>query len=202
MLQRSEALDAAFTELLGSVHLIKSPRVQVTESICGIAIEHGRSIRALIASGHPTSATALLRLQFETATRAVWLIYTGSDEWALRYHAPAGQAPVKEPDTPSMTEMLDSIRERAPPAVFISLNAFKAGSWKAMNSYVHGGIHPFIYMQHGYLVDFLIQTLRNSNGLSGMAAMVFAMMSGDAGLARSVREVQEAHLDCFPPLNI
>ena len=52
----------------------------------------------------------------------------------------------------------------------------------------------------GYPPEYAIQTLRNSNGLSTMAAMIIAMLSGNSQVARGIRDIQVAHLDCLPPL--
>lgn len=47
--------------------------------MCSVALEHGMSLRALMAMGLPTSAVGLMRLQFEALTRAMWLQYAASD---------------------------------------------------------------------------------------------------------------------------
>ncbi len=47
--------------------------------MCSVAFEHAESTKILIASGNFTSATGLVRLQFEALVRAMWLLYAASD---------------------------------------------------------------------------------------------------------------------------
>jgi hypothetical protein len=76
----------------------------------------------------------------------------------------------------------------------------KRGAWKPMNSYVHGGVHPVMQFHLGYPPEYATQTVLNANGLSAMAAMVLAIMSGDEAITKGIREIQLAYLDCLPPL--
>jgi hypothetical protein len=197
--QSSDFAEALWSHLSG-VEFDGSAKSQLTESVCVIAIEHGHSVRTLVAVGNPTSAIAMIRLQFETTVRAIWILFAADEEWASRYITPIGSGPVNEPRTPSMDEMLVAIHKNAPPAVGRMLGGLKDAGWKPMNSYVHDGIHPVIYTRQGYPPEFMVQTLRNSNGLSSMVAMVIAMMSGDPNMTRGVREIQLRHKDCLPPL--
>jgi hypothetical protein len=80
------------------------------------------------------------------------------------------------------------------------LRALKDGAWKPLNSYVHGGIHPVTQQHRGYTDDYVSQTLRNANGLSMMAVMLLAVMSGDAKSVAAIRQLQLDHLECLPPL--
>ena len=42
-------------------------------------LEHAESVKKLISTGNLTSATGLVRLQYEALVRAMWLIYASSD---------------------------------------------------------------------------------------------------------------------------
>jgi hypothetical protein len=74
------------------------------------------------------------------------------------------------------------------------------GLLTSANSYVHTGLHPILQYHLGYLLEYAIQTVRNSNGRSTMAAMIIALLSGNSHLPSAVRKVQLDHLDCLPPL--
>ncbi|MCO1337211.1 hypothetical protein MO867_23100, partial [Microbulbifer sp. OS29] len=47
--------------------------------MCSIAFEHAESAKMLISAGNLTSATGLVRLQYEALVRAMWLRYAASD---------------------------------------------------------------------------------------------------------------------------
>lgn len=46
--------------------------------------------------------------------------------------------------------------------------------------------------------EYALQTLRNANGLSTMAAMLTAVLSGNPEITRRIREIHSANVDCLP----
>src|SRR6185312_3680053 len=84
---------------------------------------------------------------------------------------------------PSVRDMIEQIERqvgtRAPAAAHQMLLHFKEVSWKAMNSFVHAGIHPLQRHASGFPVSLALQVLRNSNGLPTMTAMTMAVLTGD-----------------------
>ena len=96
--------------------------------------------------------------------------------------------------------MLTDLASRAPPAIASMLQPLKDGVWGPLNSYVHSGIHPIVHQHVGVSVEFALATLRNANGLTGMAAMLAAELSGNPQRVVSVLNAQHAHLDCLPPM--
>jgi hypothetical protein len=159
------------------------------------------SVRVLVTLESLTSAAALLRVQFETVTRALWLHFAASEHRIDKLAELIVNRSLKEPaNAPGMKDMLDALETTAPPEVARMLNELKKGAWGPLNSYIHAGIHPLMQAHHGYPPEYAIQTLRNANGLSSMAAMLMAVLSGDGNITRQVREIQLAHLECLPPL--
>ena len=100
-----------------------------------------------------------------------------------------------------MDEMLKDLDPKAPRGVASRLQPLKDGACGPLNSYVHSGIHAVVHQHAGVSVDFALATLRNANGLTGMAALLSADLSGDPEQVVKVIEAQYAHLDCLPPLN-
>ena len=47
--------------------------------MCSVAFEHAESFKMLLASRNFTSAVGMLRLQFESLVRGVWVLYAASD---------------------------------------------------------------------------------------------------------------------------
>lgn len=201
ILQRSNELDEAISSLLNSGTFVSSERCTATLTMCDISQEHAHSFRLLTAVGNLTSAVSLMRLQFEALTRAMWLLYAASDSAIAKLQAPLSEQTEKAAiQQPSINEMFEQISSKAPPAACRMLAEFKDVSWKALNSYVHGGIHAVNRHGEGYPVPLVIQVLQNSNGLSTMAGMVLAILTGDIGITKSMSQIQQDFKDCLPPL--
>lgn len=53
-----------------------------------LALEHGSASLQLIASEHMTSAHALMRPQFESLVRGIWLAHAANDNWVVKLGEP------------------------------------------------------------------------------------------------------------------
>ena len=193
-----EALHATLGETLE----VATPRDLLTQGTCSTAIEHGVSVFLLVQAGNVASAIALLRPQFEAVVRALWLHEVADDGWIERYLSAAKANPTKEPNpSPKVDKLLEALAPtRHAPAVRM-LAALKDAAWGPLNSYVHSGLHPVLQQHAGFPPEYAIQTVRNSNGLAGMAATLMAIAAGNLAMATGVRRAQIDHLDCLPPLN-
>ena len=205
MLQRSGALHDRLNELLDDAEFDGSPRSEAALGMCLVAMEHATALQALMALGMPTSAVSLMRLQFEALTRAMWLIYAASDAAIGKLSAPLTlDAEQAAKNLPTAKEMIDQIGKRVgqgvPAAAHQMLAHFKDVSWNAMNSFVHGGIHPLRRSADGFPVHLALQVLRNSNGLSTMTGMTMAVLTGDEAIAKPMSKIQPAFADCLPDL--
>lgn len=76
---------------------------------------------------------------------------------------------------PGVSEMLEAVRECTgnpgegmPTGAYEMFAHFKDVTWSAMNSFVHGGIHPLRRLEEGFPLPLALQILRNSNGLVTM----------------------------------
>lgn len=205
ILRRSQELHDVLLQLFDGAVFDPSPRGSATFGMCSVALEHSVSLRSLMAMGLPTSAAGLMRLQFEALTRAMWLLYAASDPEIEKLSAPlTATSELAAKHLPSAKEMIDQIGKRVgpnmPSAGHQMLVHFKDMSWHAMNSFVHGGIHPLRRHAEGFPVHLALQILRNSNGLLTMTGMTLAVLSGDEHVARPMRGIQPAFADCLPGL--
>ena len=187
--------------MLGDTLDVESRRDLLTQGSCSVALEHGRSIVVLVDMESVGSAIVLLRAQFEAIVRALWLHGVATDEWIEDYFAAVKANPLKDPNSsPPMSEMLSALADSQHAPAARMLNPLKEAAWGPLNSYVHSGIHPILQHHMGYPPEYAIQVLRNSNGLSGMAATLMAMMTDNVDTVMAVRNAQLAHLDCLPPI--
>lgn len=204
MLRLSEELDDAICRIVGSDGYRTfdvSSRITASFQACSVSLEHARGLRTLMAEDMPTSAIALMRLQFEALTRSVWLLYAAPDAAVEKLTAPLSPSNEKAANKlPMLAEMLAAIDGKAPPPALQMLNQFKEITAAALNSFVHGGIHAIKRHSEGYPVPLLIQVLRNSNGLLTITGMMFATLAGDQELMRKMSQIQAPFRECLPEL--
>jgi len=205
MLHRSDDLHEALLRHVDDTPSDRSLRGEATFGMCAVSLQHAVSLRILVTSGCHTSAIGLMRLQFESLTRALWLLYVASDAAIAKLTAPL--TPGNEQaakNLPSVSEMVEQIRKevgtKVPPRAYQMIGRFKEVSWDSLNSFVHGGIHPLHRHAEGYPPQLILDVLRNSNGLSTMAGMTLAILTGNENIARSMGRVQPAFEDCLPEL--
>eukprot|EP01035_Chromulina_nebulosa_P039395 gene39395-53261_t len=134
----------------------------------------------------------------------MWLIYAASDTAIEKLSAPLTlETEQAAKNLPSAKEMIDQIGKRVgqgvPAAAHGMLSQFKDVSWNAMNSFVHGGIHPLRRSADGFPVHLALQVLRNSNGLSTMTGMTMAVLTGDESIVKPMSKIQPGfHRVCNP----
>lgn len=201
IIERSIELERVLVAFLDIGLFDDSNRSTVTRTVCSISLEYANSARILIEAGNFTSAIGLMRLQYEAIVRAVWLLYAASDtavsKLAVELTAENEQ---KASNIPILSLMLKQINDKAPKQAAQMLNEFKGVSGKAMNSFVHCGIHAVNRHDSGYPIHIIIQTLQNSNALSIMAGMLLGILSGDKKAAIEIGNIQRIYKDCLPPL--
>ncbi|WP_252097578.1 hypothetical protein [Pseudoalteromonas sp. NBT06-2] len=117
-------------------------------------------------SGNYTTAIGVLRLEFESLTRAVWLFYAASDAKIANTTKNLRELSHSAEQKPNNSEMLKAIEGKVPARAITMLNNFRDISWKELNSFVHGGVHTHQRHAFGYPVPLLIQLIKTSNGLS------------------------------------
>ena len=205
MLQRSEELCDALMRNLGAASFDASERGEVALGMCSVALEHSVSLRMLVANGCMTSAVALMRLQYESVTRAMWLLYVAKESSITKLTAPLTRDNEQAAkNLPSVIEMLEELRKgvgtKLPVAAYEMLVAFRQASWTSLNSYVHGGIHALRRHADSFPVQLILDIVRNSNALSTMAGMTLSLLTGDERVAHSMGRIQIDFADCLPDL--
>jgi hypothetical protein len=70
---RSTEFNQEISVILDQVRIPPLPKCRLSMAMAGISFEHADSIRLLVYSKYFTSAMALLRMQFETTARSIWL---------------------------------------------------------------------------------------------------------------------------------
>lgn len=170
-----------------------------------LALEHGAAVRILFEAGAPNAACALLRSQYEAALRGAWAVYAASEEKIGKLNRPL------DPDSEQAARNLDgaermlaALKARAGfnpqlMGLVIPLDEIRENQWRAMNSFVHGGIHP-LQRTDAFPVELAAQVVRNSNGISHIACRLLVRLVKHPDFALAA-ETEHAHFgfeDCLP----
>lgn len=202
LLTRSDAFEEALGAVFGAngVELFdQSPQHLVSAGACQLSIEHAFAVRCLFAAGAPHSGTSLLRLQYEALLRGAWALYAANDLQVAKLTVPLdADSEQGAKNLPGAGDMLRALVREAPPGLTIPLQQFEAISVKALNSFVHSGIHPLIRSKEGIPLALAVQVVRNSNGLMHMAYRLLASLSGSQDQMNKTTQIYNHFQDCLP----
>ncbi len=175
-----------------------SDRIRISKVMCSVSFEHAESFKMLLASRNFTSAICVLRLQFESLVRGMWVLYAASDEAISKLTAELNNVNSKRAEKlPGLSIMISKLEIKAPDNAIKPLLKFKEYSWKPLNSYVHGGLHAVDRHTKGYPVQILEQALKASNGVNGMVGMFASVLTGNQQLVKEVSKVYQQYSEIF-----
>jgi hypothetical protein len=199
-LEKSRNLSALIGAAWESTPAFAAPRDRSAQGLCAVSLHHGVGVHALLLT-LPSSAIALVRPQYETLVRAVWASHAASDATLERLLAPLSvesqQAAKKLPGVP---EMLAELEASGPHGAAALLGRARANLWDGLNSFVHGGIHPFARQEGGYPVDLLADVLKNSNALSMLTLNVLAGLPKQDGAFPLMQALHREFGEVLPTL--
>jgi hypothetical protein len=176
-----------------------SLRVTVAGVACSLAFEHWHAVRLLLRAALLPAALVVHRSQFEAILRSVWVTYAASDDHIVRFAANLDLASEQAAkNLPQAQDMIAALAASGPKEAHAALARFKDHSWKALNSYVHAGLHPLKRHSEGYPVQLAHSVLRNANGLAVLTAMQAAILSGAQPLQRGILDLAARHPECMP----
>ena len=199
LLNCSLKLDETITVLFSTNLSSNSSRHVVTDVLCSVAIEHAESAKALFDSENYTSAIALIRLQYESFVRAMWVFYVATEKVVDKLATGLTKENVYSGEKlPMLAEMLSKLEGKAPEHAVALLNDFKQYSWKPLSSVVHSGRHAIHRHQNGYHDELLVQMLRASNGLTVMTGMLLVILTADTRLQGFITNVSHQFAECLP----
>lgn len=166
-----------------------------------LSLEHALSSLMLLNQGLFSSAIALTRPQFESLVRGVWLLHAASDNWVAKLSEPLTMETAKRANEGlGLADMLKELEAHpdAPAPIVAQLREYKDVTWKAMNSYAHGGLHPLSRTMTGYPPQLIYDVIRNSNAVVALTAQLQSILSGVPANMQPVREMHERFADVLP----
>lgn len=199
LLSRSAELESILLDFLSLIPFDDSERIQTSRIMCSIALEHAESAKFLISTRNLTSATGLVRLQYEALVKAMWLLYAASDIAVSKLSKElTPETAGSDKNAPSLSDILNSMQGKVPTEALDMLLEFKEYSWRPLNSFVHGGIHAIHRHSKGYPPALLIQMIKISNGVSMMVGMLLIILHGGGEQRGKIPKIQNEFSDCLP----
>jgi len=200
LLEKSEALNSEFSRIFDYGTTDDSKRITSSWIMCLVALEHSVSLRQLVLNGNYTSAICIMRSQFEALTRGMWLYYSASDQKIENTMKTLSELSQNAEQKPSNSEMITKMQGKAPEQAVMMLTEFRDVQWKALNSYVHAGVHALQRHGTGYPEQLIKDIVKSSNGLLTMTAMMAAILTGNGVIAKDITKIQRRHEECLPVL--
>lgn len=203
-LARSIALHEAVLELTESFEPYPELHFELAFQSALLSMEHATAAMLLLQNEMEASGMALLRPQFESLVRAFWLMYAASEAQVEKLSMPLTQESARRGhDLPMLSEMLKRLEgtPEAPTHIVAQLQEYKDITWKALNSFTHGGIHPLSKYVTGYPPKLVFDTLCNSNGIFMMATQLLCILTGVPENQAQWRNLIDEFTDCCHPIN-
>lgn len=205
LLTRSqEWAEHLWTALDSADAIAAGPRPEAVAAAVELSFEHAHALRLLLEVGTPNSAVVLLRAQYESLLRGAWLMYAASDaqleKVSASLTAESGAAAKNVRGAEEMLKELERLLVETPGllGLVLPLREIRDNSWAAMNSFVHGGLHPLDRTRKGFPVKLAADVLKNSNGMLHMAARLLARLTPSLALVGHVEAALGAFKDCLP----
>lgn len=200
LLSRSAVVEAKVASLLALSPANNSSRLVAVRAVASVGFEHAQSLKHLVAAGLYTSAAALLRMQYESLVRAIWVLYVATEKQAELLLADLTRETAKKANNiPMVSQMLAEIEQKAPHAPINQLKEFKHYSWRPLSSFVHGGIHAVHRHGKGFPVELVRAAILHSNGLLALTGGLLQVIAGVPPEAGILKSIHAEFQDCFPP---
>lgn len=204
LIDRTLVFHQAVLDHVSAIVPAEGKRFLVSFQAAFLSLEHATGALALIKLGLLPSAYTLMRPQYESLVRGVWLLYAANGAWVERLGEPLTLESAKRANEGLMlAEMLKELESssQSPRPLVEQLKQFRDVAWKAMNSYTHGGLHPLSRTLTGYPAQLTYDVVRNSNAIVAIAMQLASILSGNPYNMEPVRRFHLDYADCLPILS-
>jgi hypothetical protein len=125
-------------------------RSAVAGALYDVANEHGKGVCTLFENQHYASGFALVRSLFETFVRGAWLLHCASEK-EFETFTTKDRIELETKENFNFGDMLISVETKL--ELPGALTSIKEESWKALNSYTHGGLFQVSRRYDGVTVE-------------------------------------------------
>lgn len=204
LLRRTADFHKAVQTHAGNLNPFEDCRSLVSFQAGLLSLEHATGAFALININLLPSAYALMRSQYESLVRGIWLLHAANDTWVEKLGEPLTVETARRAnEAPMLAEMLKGLEasNTAPQGIVGQLKEYRDVTWKALNSYAHGGLHPLARTVSGYPAQLNYDVVRNSNAIVALTAQLLSILTGNHRQMEPVRKLHVEFADCLPILS-
>lgn len=166
-----------------------------------LSFEHGLASLKLIENGHYSSGFALMRPQYESLVRAMWIMFANIDTWMNKLSAAkkVGPEELKKLETPNISDMLKALKEsKAPAHIIAQIESYREVNNAAFNSFTHSGLIALFNNHAGFEPKLMYDAIRNCNGVASINFQMLSILTGYAEAMEGVRQLPLNFIDCLP----
>lgn len=195
----THALHRALESLWDELPEPTSLRALAVRGLANIVRQHAIAQWVLVQRELDISATALVRPTYEALLRVIWTMRGADDKWIEGFLSPRKEALESDAESrkgPDVAAMLAVIAIHHPAEIYQPLLDLKEATWRAMHSYVHGGIRPLVQSFVAFPPTEAASLLINANGMLILATNAVRMAHGLQSPMLSV--LQKQYEDCLP----
>ncbi len=204
LISRTSDLHAAVKQHVAQLQTSDHARTILSFKAGGLSLQLASGALLLLQSRQFAPALALMRPQFESLVRGIWLTYTADDGWIEKLSRPLTVENAKQvSNAPMLAKMLGQLKATQDSALQFTveqLHAFHEISTAPLNSFVHGGMLPLSFAASGYPSVIVQGALRNSNGVVALATQLLSVLTGDRENMGPVERLHTEFADCLPTL--
>lgn len=131
-----EMLDFVEKELDDVIITSSKPSIKAASTLLGVAIDHAQGIKILLTTSAYPSASALMRVVFETYIRAMWIWKCANEEQVDIFIHRDKIISVKGKSI-QFKDLVKAVEERHELPVYLS--EIQANVWSGLNSLTHSG---------------------------------------------------------------
>lgn len=204
LIERTSLFQSEVHAHVGTLVPFESARHLISFQAGLLSLEHASGALILVDQGLFPSAYALMRPQFESLVRGIWLLYAATDNWVEKLGEPLTVENAKRANEgPMLADMLKGLDNSAgaPKPLVEQLKQYRDVTWKALNSFSHGGLHPLSRTITGYPEQLTYDVLRNSNAVVAIAAQLSSILTGNPESMNTIRRLHKEYADCLPMLH-
>ena len=200
-LARTAQLHEAVAKHTSRLQIQNHPRVVLSFKAGFLSLELAAGTLRLVQEANVSAALALVRPQFESLVRGMWLMYIADKDWIDKLSQPLTTETAKEGNkAPMLKEMLESLGTRTePPLQFTvrQLQEFHELGKVVLNSFTHGGMVPLARVGAAYPEWLVLNAVQNSNGVVALATQLLTVLTGDERNMVPVLQLYEDFQDCL-----
>lgn len=203
LLESTAAFHEDLVVLVQTLAPLPDDRSRVAFRAASLALEHSLSIFNLFHAGNFASSLALMRPQFESLLRAVWLLHVAPASWVVKLSKPLTQESARKANKlPRIGEMLTQLEadEDVESHIVEQLRGFETTLLGSLSSFTHGGVHPLARLASGYTAKLVYDAMLNSNAITSFTAQLLFISDG-RGRMPILKALHDAHAGCFNIVN-